>query len=91
MARIEVSEFNPRVAASDAVCEYLGKLKVYLNPKDRKAYAALYNPGHGGNGADYSDAWNQFYCLDGVWDPCSDTEIVSPEKLQSIIDEFQSA
>ena len=60
-----------------------------LNPKDRKAYAALYNPGHGGNGADYSDAWNQFYCLDGVWDPCSDTEIVSPEKLQSIIDEFQ--
>jgi hypothetical protein len=91
VGRIEVAQSNPGVSAAESLEVYLGCLKVFLNPEDGKAFATLYNPGHGGNGVDYSDSWNQFCCLDGVWEPSSNTEIVSPEKLQSIIDEFQSA
>jgi hypothetical protein len=89
--RIEVSQSSPGASAADALEVYLGKLKVYLNPSDGKAFATQYNVGFGGDGVGYSDAWSHFCCLDGVWDSSSNTEVVSPEKLQSIIDEFQPA
>jgi hypothetical protein len=79
----ESSDYNPRKAEIVT----LGKLKVYIHHSTGLAFAVLYNIGHGGNGADYSDAWNTFWCLDGVWEPCSDTQVVSPEQLQQIIDE----
>ena len=63
--------------------EYVGNTRVYSISGE--AFAVAVNPGFGGNGADYSDQWTNYFCLNGVWDADGQTSIVGATELKQLI------